>query len=357
MLISEYLKGKGEDVPPDLLLAKKSRKALTIIEAADRWLTWSTTRHSPVERAHVRGMLKLLVGLFEQERADAIGPAELRELRRAMIAKNWSRTYVNDQIGRVKRMYKWLVNESLIPITTYQTLMVVSGLRRGEDGVRETKPVRVVEDDVVNATMPHLPEVVADMVRLQRLTGMRPAEVCKLRPCDLNRKSDVSIYRPATHKTQYRGRDRVIFIGPRGQEVLLRYLTRDAEACCFQPGESEAKRQTPRGRGKGIRHYNERYKVTAYRRAIHRACDKAFPHPDLAEMEERTAMQREELGRWKRAHRWSPNRLRHTAGTEVRRAFGLEAAQVMLGHAKADVTQVYAERDIAKGIEVARKIG
>jgi hypothetical protein len=41
----------------------------------------------------------------------------------------------------------------------------------------------------------------------------------------------------------------------------------------------------------------------------------------------------------------------------VGREFGLEATQVVLGHAKADVTQVYAERDLAKGVEVARKIG
>jgi integrase len=55
--------------------------------------------------------------------------------------------------------------------------------------------------------------------------------------------------------------------------------------------------------------------------------------------------------------RWSPNQLRHTAATQIRREFGLEAAQVILGHSKADVTQVYAERDLAKGAEVARRIG
>ena len=35
---------------------------------------------------------------------------------------------------------------------------------------------------------------------------------------------------------------------------------------------------------------------------------------------------------------WHPNQLRHTRATEVRKQFGLEAAQVVLGHAKADVT-------------------
>jgi integrase len=54
---------------------------------------------------------------------------------------------------------------------------------------------------------------------------------------------------------------------------------------------------------------------------------------------------------------WHPNRLRHLRATEVRRLFGLEGAQVVLGHAKADVTQVYAERNDALAATVARQIG
>ena len=54
---------------------------------------------------------------------------------------------------------------------------------------------------------------------------------------------------------------------------------------------------------------------------------------------------------------WHPNQLRHSKATEIRRQFGLEAAQVVLGHAKADVTQVYAERDSALAVEVMRRIG
>ena len=43
--------------------------------------------------------------------------------------------------------------------------------------------------------------------------------------------------------------------------------------------------------------------------------------------------------------------------TRVRKEFGLEAAQVLLGHSRADVTQVYAERNEALAVEVAAKIG
>jgi site-specific recombinase XerC len=66
---------------------------------------------------------------------------------------------------------------------------------------------------------------------------------------------------------------------------------------------------------------------------------------------------RKRAAEWRAEHCWSPNQLRHAAGTEVRRQYGLEAAQVILGHAKADVTQVYAERDHALAIEVMGKIG
>lgn len=54
---------------------------------------------------------------------------------------------------------------------------------------------------------------------------------------------------------------------------------------------------------------------------------------------------------------WHPYQLRHVAGTRFRKEHGLEAAQVLLGHAKADVTQVYAERNIKLGIKAARKSG
>jgi integrase len=54
---------------------------------------------------------------------------------------------------------------------------------------------------------------------------------------------------------------------------------------------------------------------------------------------------------------WHPNQLRHTFASEVRRKFGLEAVQVLLGHARADVTQMYAERDQQLAVRVAAEVG
>lgn len=57
---------------------------------------------------------------------------------------------------------------------------------------------------------------------------------------------------------------------------------------------------------------------------------------------------------WRAQHCWSPNQLRHTAATEIRAAFGLKAAQVVLGHSNAITTEIYAEADLAK---VIRQVG
>jgi integrase len=293
-----------------------------------------------------------------------------------MIEDALSRTYINDHLGRIKRMFKWGVGEQLIPAATYEALKAVDGIRKGRTAARETDPVEPVEDAIVDTTLEHLPQVVADMVRLQRLTAMRPAEVCVIRPRDIDRSGEIWTYRPESHKTEHHDRDRIIFIGPKAQALLLRYLARDSAMYCFRPIDSEAKRRaevhtnrkTPLSCGnrpgsnrmsKPKRTVGECYTTASYRRAIHRACDKAFPHPKLGYKlrSSFTDAEKKELRDWQSQHHWAPNQLRHTAATEVRSKFGLEEAQIILGHSKADVTQVYAERDIAKGMEVARLIG
>jgi len=314
--------------------------------------------------------------LYGRALATDFGPLALKAVRQTMIDAGQSRKYINKNIERVRRIFKWAAAEELIPSDVPQALSMVAGLKKGRTNARETAPIPPVDDAVVEATLEHMPTVVAAMVRMQRLTGMRPAEVCIMRPCDVDRAGDIWLYRPGIHKMEHHGRDRIVMIGPRAQEVLLRYLVRDAEAYCFRPCDSEEKRlaerhanrQTPLSCGnrpgtnrirKPKCKAGESYPTNSYRRAIYRACDKTYPHPKLGYIMRNTfsEAERNQLRAWQKKHRWAPNRLRHTAATEIRREFGLEAAQVILGHSAADVTQVYAERDLAKGVEVARRIG
>jgi hypothetical protein len=144
-------------------------------------------------------------------------------------------------------------------------------------------------------------------------------------------------------------------------------LLRAPEAYCFSPAESEAKRKTEmrasrktrvqpsqlnRRKPRPKRKPKDQYVKDSYGRAVRRAVELAN-RKRREEAEEAGVVFREE----DRLPHWHPNQLRHSVGTRVRREFGLEAAQVTLGHARADVTQVYAERDSRLAQEVARKIG
>ena len=70
-----------------------------------------------------------------------------------------------------------------------------------------------------------------------------------------------------------------------------------------------------------------------------------------------TEAQRAELVKWQRENRWHPNQLRHLHATEIRKRFGLEAAQVAMGHSRAEVTQIYAERNLALAEKKASEVG
>lgn len=313
----------------------------------------------------IKAALRPLRRLYGSTPVVDFGPKGLKAVRQSMIDADLSRGVINGYIGRIRRMFRWAVEQELIPVTVYQALLAVRELAKGRTVARETRPILPVDDATVEATLPHLPDVVADMVRLQRLTGARPDEICIVRPCDVDTSGEVWLYTPDTHKTEHHDRSRMIFVGPQAQDVLRPYLLREGSSYCFSPCESEHERnverrqarQSPMTPSQGSRRPRknrrrppgEHYTPDSYRRAIQRACELAWPALD--------GLTDDELKQWHKAHRWAPNRLRHSAGTEIRKRFGLEAAQVTLGHASADVTQVYAERDLELAAKVMQEVG
>jgi integrase len=55
---------------------------------------------------------------------------------------------------------------------------------------------------------------------------------------------------------------------------------------------------------------------------------------------------------------WAPNRLRHNAATRLRREHGIDIAQTILGHRLGShITEIYAEANIAKAIDVIAEVG
>jgi integrase len=156
-----------------------------------------------------------------------------------MVELGQSRRYANENMHRIRKIFRWPASEQLIPPSVPQGLEMVDGLQKGYTEAREGDPVEPVDDAVVEATVPHLAPIVADMVRLQRLTGARPGEICRLRPVDIDRSGEVWSYVPAECKTEHHGKRRTIFVGPKAQAILRPYLLRQAEDYCFVPADSE----------------------------------------------------------------------------------------------------------------------
>lgn len=280
------------------------------------------------------------------------GPLQLKALRAAMIVKGICRTTINKRINLIKHVVKWGVGEGMVPVSVHQALQCVMGLQAGRTEATEPEAVQPVPQAHIDAVRPLVSRQVKALIDLQLLCGSRPAELLKLRAIDIDTSGNVWLARVAEHKTSYRGRERTLYFGPKAQAILREFMRdRPIAACLFSPREAERERyeacekhrHQPVPEAKTDRRLRDFYDVASYRRAIRRAIEK-FNEQEKAE-------ERPEIPVW------SPAQLRHNMATEVRREFGLEAAQVLLGHARANVTQVYAETNNARAIEVAAQIG
>lgn len=274
---------------------------------------------------------------------DDFGPRQFREVRDAMIASGLTRKTINQRMGKIRRMFSWGVSLEHVHPHTLVRLKSVDPLRRGRCGVPEGPGVRPVDLTIVDRTLEPDGGVrpgVAAVIRLIQHTGMRLSEARIMRPRDLEldgpdedaavagsigitpaerlrrHRGGVWIYRPREHKTEHHAHERIVLIGPRGQEVVRPFIPLGLDSYIFSPTGGA----TP-------------YSNRAVGEAIHRACDR--------------------LG----LPRWSPLQLRHTWATMLRRRMGIEAARVTLGHRSAATTEIYAEVDAAKAAEAARLYG
>lgn len=201
-----------------------------------------------------------------------------------------ARTTINKLVIRIRLLFRWATEMQLLPASVLHSLAAVQGLRRGRSEARETEPVRPISPDVVYRTLPHLPPIVRDMAELQLLTGMRAGEICGMKANEIDMTGKVWLYRPSKHKSQWRGYQRTVAIGPRGQAIIRIHLKPNVDAYLFSPSEQDeilraAKRtnrkspvqpsQRDRRKPNPKRKPTERFSVSGFNRAIRRACDNA----------------------------------------------------------------------------------
>lgn len=353
-IISEWL-ANGRHLPQ----AENQQQVMTVDAVCDAYLDYAEGYYRKNGRVtdeifKIRSSCKLLHEHCGMMPAADFTRQSLLAIQEKASLSGIKRGTVNERIERIKRIFKWAANRGFVTASVYQELTLLEGLKKGRCPCPESVPVLPVPLEIVEKTLEFSPPIVADMAMVQYLTGMRPGEVCDLRVCDINRSGDVWEFDYKAHKTVHHGHSRPIWFGERAQRILIPYLIDaegDPERYVFSPKETvqwwkmakKSKRKTkiqpsqieraknPKKNPK--RAPGEKYLESSYRTALQRAAKKAG------------------------VKKWFPNQLRHTRATEIRKEFGLEAAQVILGHEKADVTQIYAEADKQKGMDVMRIMG
>jgi integrase len=264
--------------------------------------------------------------LVEQNRtkiAEEFGPGDLRAFRQSLITRKLSRNTCNGYTARALRCFQWAAGAELIPATIPAALALVETLKPGRSEAADRPKKKPTTDAQIVLTIPELwpgdPTRAAKyvaMIRLQRLTGMRPGEVCALAPADLEPLEDGGVWKytvGAANKNRHRGRAQVYYFGPKAVEALRPFLE-GADPLCPVFGET----------------------VNIYGHQIGRASVRAG------------------------CGRWSPHQLRHALATEVARVFRSGAhAAAAIGDSEAVANAVYVHvdpREKAK-IEVARRMG
>jgi integrase len=298
-------------------------------------------------------LLKHFAELHGDEFADCFGPKRLKSYRESLIVSGIGRNTINKRTNQLKKMFRWAASEELVPADIVTALDTVPNLVIGETDAPEAGRVKPINLSIVEKSLPFMPPVIADMVKLEILTGARPGEIARLCPCEIDRSFDDGAWRytPRKHKTQRFGKERVIFLGPAAQQILAPYLAdREPECPCFSPAEAElrrrrelsARRVTPLawgnrpGTNRAIapqKRPGDCYTTASYRQAIQRACRRA------------------------KVEIWAPNRIRHTVATLVRKKHGPVAAQVILGHSRLSTTEIYAEQNAELALKVVLAAG
>jgi len=300
---------------------------------------------APKEIHRLNSLCSLLELEYGELPATEFGPRRLAEVREILVATGNCRTYVNRLVRCIRAIFRHAISRELCGVDVLVRLETLEPLRAGQTQAPESDPVRLVNLDDVRATAKFLSPMLSAMIRIQASTGMRPSELCSIRPAEIHERPDgVWMYRPAKHKTSHRGKSKAVPLVGDARLALEPFLIRAPDAFCFSPRESMAWYQAQKARTTPLNHGNstgtnrkkdpkrqpgEKYNAGSYRQAITRAAKRA------------------------KVEHWFPYQLRHVAATEVRKALGVESAQALLGHSRADMTQHYAQVSEEKAIEAA----
>ena len=302
----------------------------TVQDIAERYSSATRPITAESKRYHLDSSVRILKELFGTRPVSEFNALQFTRFRSALIDEGYSRKYCNEILTWVKRCFTWAMQRDYVTTDQHMKIQSIANVNADEAPTKEVLPAN--EDDV-NATLPRLSKDFQDTIAFLRATGCRPGEARTMRVGEIDRES--WLYKPSSHKTAHKGKARIIPIPSNVRELLLPRLLRPADGFVF-------------GADGGERPYEKRSLGRAIDHAIKRI------NKERAATRKKEKLKPEELPD---VGHWHPYQLRHARATEVREQYGVEVAQVILGHSRIDMTQHYAGITEAKAKEVGRLLG
>lgn len=356
-----------EGTPPTVAFASASG-GTTLARALTEFRKWAPTHYTD-NRAIARfdAVIAAAIAAHGETPADQFDGQGVEDVRTVLTSRKpeLSRGYINCLIRALKTAFAWMKRRKIVCANTLAEVRQVKALMAG-DGGRETTPIPPVEDWVVEATRRECSCTIRAMIDLQRLTGMRPGELCRMRRCDVSTSmaevlpipgqrrtikaveaEGVPIWRyvPSKHKNLHRGKMRIVPIGPDAQKVLLPFLERAPEDYIFRPSDDLSP-----ARHKALC-AGPCYNVRAYHNAIVRAVGRA-------NRLRKEAAEKGLVPLFVRVPSWSPNQLRHAALEDTADRIDAEHAAAIGGHsASMRALDSYVQATIRKAASAAAKVG
>lgn len=99
----------------------------------------------------VKAALRFTVQLHGTCKVREFGPLKLKEIRQAMIDHGLARDSINKNIDRIRRAFRWGVENEKVPPEVLTVLIAVRGLGKGRSKAKEMEPVKPVPLERVEA--------------------------------------------------------------------------------------------------------------------------------------------------------------------------------------------------------------
>ena len=308
---------------------------ITVSEVALQFLRHIEATKAKPNFTHYRiAVMDFLVKHYGSIPADDFTAGCLNLTRTAIIeSRRYCRKMVNDYTRRIVGLFTWGVTMGLVDRMVAWELSLVKPLPPGTPGTFDHDERGYVTDDVIIRTLPYLPPTLQAMIKLQRLTAMRPSEVFNMRVGDIDKTSipGIWLYRPASHKTQKKtGKKRVFSFNATEQALIAPYLEgKKPTDSVFSPRTAMLERKPSWKLRDDIGNF---YKKDSYRTAVLRAIERA--NRRLPEEEQLPV--------------WTPYELRHSAASAISVELGEAKAQLQCGHTSQTTTAIYLHREASR---------